>query len=60
MQAAKSSTPSVYRPALKTISFEGVTGPISFDNTGALKNAQSTLYQVKGGVWVPVVTKSGS
>ena len=60
MQAAKSSTPSVYRPTLKTISFEGVTGPISFDNTGALKNAQSTLYQVKGGVWVPVVTKSGS
>jgi branched-chain amino acid transport system substrate-binding protein len=60
MQAAKSSTPSVYRSSLKTISFEGVTGPISFDNTGALKNAQSTLYQVKGGVWVPVVTKSGS
>jgi branched-chain amino acid transport system substrate-binding protein len=60
MQTAKSSTPSVYRPALKSISFEGVTGPISFDSTGALKSAASTLYQVKGGVWVPVVTKSGT
>jgi branched-chain amino acid transport system substrate-binding protein len=60
MQTAKSSTPSVYRPALKAISFEGITGTIAFDNTGALKNASSTLYQVKGGTWVPVVTKSGT
>jgi branched-chain amino acid transport system substrate-binding protein len=59
MQAAKSSTPSVYHPALKAISFEGITGTIAFDSTGALKNASSTLYQVKGGTWVPVVTKSG-
>jgi branched-chain amino acid transport system substrate-binding protein len=60
MQEAGSATPSVYRPKLKTISFEGVTGTISFDNTGALKNAASTLYQVKNGVWVPVVTKTGT
>ncbi|CAG4890966.1 branched-chain amino acid ABC transporter substrate-binding protein [Paraburkholderia saeva] len=59
MQAAKSTTPDVYRPALKSISFEGITGTIAFDSTGALKNASSTLYQVKGGTWVPVVTKSG-
>ncbi|TAL97460.1 MAG: branched-chain amino acid ABC transporter substrate-binding protein [Paraburkholderia sp.] len=59
MEAAKSSTPNVYRPALKSINFEGITGTIAFDSTGALKNASSTLYQVKGGVWVPVVTKKG-
>jgi branched-chain amino acid transport system substrate-binding protein len=59
MEAAKSSTPNVYRLALKSINFEGITGTIAFDSTGALKNASSTLYQVKGGVWVPVVTKKG-
>ncbi|CAG4901787.1 branched-chain amino acid ABC transporter substrate-binding protein [Paraburkholderia gardini] len=59
MEAAKSSTPNAYRPALKSISFEGITGTIAFDSTGALKNASSTLYQVKGGAWVPVVTKNG-
>jgi branched-chain amino acid transport system substrate-binding protein len=59
MQTAKSTDPKVYRPALKSISFEGVTGTISFDSTGALKSAASTLYQVKNGVWIPVVTKSG-
>ncbi|MEI6003356.1 branched-chain amino acid ABC transporter substrate-binding protein [Paraburkholderia bengalensis] len=59
MQTAKSTDPNVYRATLKGISFEGVTGTISFDSTGALKSAASTLYQVKNGVWVPVVTKSG-
>ncbi len=60
MQAAKSTAPSAYRPMLKSISFEGVTGTISFDSTGALKSGASTLYQVKNGVWLPVVTKSGA
>ncbi|ALL64809.1 amino acid/amide ABC transporter substrate-binding protein, HAAT family [Paraburkholderia caribensis MBA4] len=59
METAKSTDPKVYRSALKSINFEGVTGTISFDATGALKSAASTLYQVKNGVWVPVVTKSG-
>ncbi|CAH2896705.1 MAG: ABC-type branched-chain amino acid transport systems, periplasmic component [uncultured Paraburkholderia sp.] len=39
---------------------KGVTGKISFDSTGALKSGASTLYQVKNGTWVPVVTKSGT
>jgi branched-chain amino acid transport system substrate-binding protein len=49
----------VYRPVLKKISFDGITGPIAFDDNGALKNASSTLYQVKNGAWVSIVTKSG-
>jgi branched-chain amino acid transport system substrate-binding protein len=60
MQQAKSSSPNDYRPVLKAIDFEGVTGKISFDGTGALKSGASTLYQVKSGAWVPIVTKSGS
>ena len=59
MQQAQSIDPNVYRPALKKVSFDGITGPIAFDDKGALKNASSTLYQVKNGAWVPVVTKSG-
>jgi branched-chain amino acid transport system substrate-binding protein len=59
MQKANSIDPKVYRPVLKKISFDGITGPIAFDEHGALKNASSTMYQVKSGAWVPVVTKSG-
>ena len=60
MQKANSIDPKAYRPVLKTISFPGITGTIAFDNNGALKNASSTMYQVKSGAWVPIVTKSGT
>ena len=60
MQKGNSIDPKVYRPVLKTISFPGITGTIAFDNNGALKNASSTMYQVKAGAWVPIVTKSGT
>ncbi|WP_438391538.1 branched-chain amino acid ABC transporter substrate-binding protein [Caballeronia sp. DA-9] len=60
MQKAGSIDPKVYRPVLKTISFPGITGTIAFDDKGALKNASSTMYQVKNGAWVPIVTKSGT
>ena len=60
MQKANSIDPNVYRPVLKTISFPGITGTIAFDDKGALKNASSTMYQVRGGAWVPVVTKIGT
>jgi branched-chain amino acid transport system substrate-binding protein len=59
MQKANSIDPNVYRPVLKSISFPGITGTIAFDDKGALKNASSTMYQVKNGAWVPIVTKSG-
>jgi len=60
MQKANSIDPNVYRPVLKSISFPGITGTIAFDDKGALKNASSTMYQVKNGAWVPIVTKSGT
>jgi branched-chain amino acid transport system substrate-binding protein len=59
MVAAKSASPDVWRGALKTLSFDGVTGHIAFDEHGALKNGTSTLYQVKQGAWVPVMTRGG-
>lgn len=59
MVAAKSANPDVYRSALSTLSFDGVTGHIAFDEHGALKNGSSTLYQVKQGAWVPVMTRGG-
>lgn len=59
MVAAKSSKPDVFRPALKSISFDGVTGRIAFDPDGSIKNGASTLWQVRKGVWVPVTTRGG-
>lgn len=60
MQAAKSTDPNVYRPALKKVSFDGVSGHIAFNPDGSLANGASTLYQVKNGDWVAVVTQTGS
>ncbi|WP_112178289.1 branched-chain amino acid ABC transporter substrate-binding protein [Paraburkholderia unamae] len=59
MVNAKSAKPEVYRPALKAITFDGVTGHIAFEQDGSLKNGASTLWQVKKGVWTPVVTRGG-
>ena len=59
MEKAQSTSPAVYRPVLKTIRVDGITGPIAFEPDGSLKDASSTLYQVKQGQWVPVVTKGG-
>ena len=59
MVTAKSAKPEMYRNALKAISFDGVTGHIAFEQDGSLKNGASTLWQVKKGVWVPVMTRGG-
>ncbi len=52
MQAAGSTDPKKYIDALRKISFDGVTGTISFTQTGDLKNASATLYQEQGGKWI--------
>jgi branched-chain amino acid transport system substrate-binding protein len=49
MQAAKSSDPARYLPALHAITYRGVTGDIAFDEKGDLKNAALTLYTYRGG-----------
>ncbi|TCW85906.1 branched chain amino acid ABC transporter substrate-binding protein [Burkholderia sp. SRS-46] len=56
MQQANSAKPAEFLPALRATRYEGITGKIAFDANGDLQHPTSTLYQVKGGRWVPVTT----
>jgi len=50
MQRAKSSDPAKYLPELaKTSGYKGVTGTISFDSKGDIKNGALILYTYKAG-----------
>ncbi len=49
MVSAGSADPSIYLPALKAINHKGVTGDISFDNKGDVKNAALTIYTYRRG-----------
>jgi branched-chain amino acid transport system substrate-binding protein len=50
MVKANSADPKVYLPVLaKTEGYKGVTGTISFDSKGDVKNGALTLYTYKGG-----------
>ncbi|MFE1440609.1 branched-chain amino acid ABC transporter substrate-binding protein [Streptomyces sp. NPDC058739] len=44
--------------AMQGVSFDGVTGTVSFDEFGDATNKQLTVYAVKDGKWAPV--KSGT
>ena len=50
MVKANSSDPAKYLPVLAaTTDYKGVTGPISFDEKGDIKNGALTLLTYKGG-----------
>jgi branched-chain amino acid transport system substrate-binding protein len=49
MQKAKSAEPAKYLPFLAKEDYNGVTGHISFDPQGDIKNGSLTLYTYKGG-----------
>ena len=49
MQKADSVDPKKYLPELGKIKYEGVTGTISFDAKGDIRNGALTLYTFKGG-----------
>ncbi len=49
MVKADSSDPVKYLPALAATSYQGVTGLITFDSKGDIKNGALTLRTVKGG-----------
>jgi branched-chain amino acid transport system substrate-binding protein len=49
MVNAGSSDPAKYLPALKSITYKGVTGDIAFDEKGDIKNGALTLFTYKGG-----------
>ncbi|MGW0466065.1 branched-chain amino acid ABC transporter substrate-binding protein [Streptomyces sp. NPDC003027] len=44
--------------AMSKVSFEGVTGKVSFDQYGDTTNKQLTVYQVKNGAWTDVKSET--
>src|SRR3954463_3351826 len=60
MKKANSPDPKKYLPELQKISFSGSTGTIEFDDKGDRKNAEMTIFTMKGGKIEPIaVIKSG-
>jgi branched-chain amino acid transport system substrate-binding protein len=60
MKQADSADPAKYLPALQKIRFNGSTGPISFDDKGDRKDAEITIFTMKGGKIEPIaVVKAG-
>lgn len=49
MQDAGSAEPAKYLPALKKVKYQGVTGPIAFDDKGDIKDGTLTIYTFKNG-----------
>ncbi len=54
MEKAKSTDPAKYLPALASLSHEGITAMIEFDEHGDTKNGAITLYTVKDGKLEPM------
>jgi branched-chain amino acid transport system substrate-binding protein len=61
MKKADSADPQKYLPELQKLSgFTGATGPIAFDEKGDRKDAEITIFTMKGGKIEPLaVVKSG-
>ncbi len=60
MEKANSADPKKYLPEVAKIDFSGVTGKIAFDDKGDRKDAEMTIFTMKGGKIAPVaVIKSG-
>jgi len=61
MQKANSVEPAKYLPALAGISYQGASGRIEFDEKGDRKDAEMTIFTMKGGKLEPVaIVKSGT
>jgi branched-chain amino acid transport system substrate-binding protein len=59
MQKANSTDPKKYLPEVAKIDFNGVTGKIAFDNKGDRKDAEMTIFTMKGKKIVPVAVIKG-
>ena len=59
MQKANSADPAKYLPELAKISMTGATGRIEFDDKGDRKNAEITIFTLKGGKVEPVAVVQG-
>ncbi len=56
MKRAGSSDPAKFLPEVGKTDYNGVIGPIAFDDKGDLKNGPITVYVVKGGKWEALET----
>lgn len=56
MKRAGSADPAKFLPEVGKTNYQGVIGPIAFDEKGDLKNGPITIYVVKGGKWEPLET----
>ncbi|HKQ27284.1 MAG TPA: branched-chain amino acid ABC transporter substrate-binding protein [Burkholderiales bacterium] len=60
MKKANSADPSKYLPELAKIDFSGATGKIAFDSKGDRKDAEMTIFTMKGGKLDPIaIVKAG-
>lgn len=60
MVKANSADPEKYLPQLKAVNYDGITGKISFEQNGDLKNAAATVFQLKNGKWNTLEVRRGS
>jgi branched-chain amino acid transport system substrate-binding protein len=60
MKRANSTEPAKFLPEVGKTQFQGVIGPIAFDDKGDLVNGPITIYVVKGGKWEPLETVTPS
>jgi len=56
MKRAGSTDPAKFLPEMTKTNYQGVIGPIAFDEKGDLRNGPITIYVVKGGKWEPLET----
>ena len=59
MQKADSADPAKYLPELAKISFDGASGKIEFDDKGDRKDAEMTIFSLKGGKLDPIAIIKG-
>ena len=59
MKKADSADPAKYLPELAKISYKGASGPIAFDAKGDRKDAEITIFTMKGGKIEPLAVIQG-
>ena len=58
-EEGNSTDPKKYLGELQKISFTGASGPISFDDKGDRKDAEITMFSMKGGKLEPIAVIKG-
>jgi branched-chain amino acid transport system substrate-binding protein len=59
MRKADSADPAKYLPELAKMTYKGASGEISFDDKGDRKNAEMTIFTMKGGKIEPLAVITG-